>query len=379
MTSRCAVNKNRSDIENDIFSTFLVQKNCVTLMKKFVADWYPSSWDLDFLAKCTVGQTVSVKMGQPYTGDQVPKESDCSFKSQDLGEFFRFLATNRDTTTFRYAGYTHFAILNSAAQQFHTFDWSWAGLKDVGSSKSTLWAGSTGSFTPCHQDSYGCNLHAQIIGCKEWLLWPPDYDLGATRLPYEESSTFSSVDVLDENYAKSALRIVVSPGEIIFIPKHWWHLARNLETSVSINTWIELSTDSVDRIQEAITRLLICSLKGSESPQDWVNPGEEISKSHENEMFLRQAINQSNQTSGSTSMSRKDDESKQCYFIIDKAATTSDSFIQRIPLPKHPSSYKKSSQEETDKSVVDTLINLIVCDRDIMNKLSAKLLNCSLR
>ena len=166
MTSGYAENFDRYAIENDIFNSFLIKKNRVSFMKNFITDWDPTLWNLDFLAECTLGQTVSVKVGQPYTGNRVPTESECSFKQQDLGEFFRFLKTYEDSSTFHYAGYTHFATLGSTAQQFHKFDWSWAGLKDVGSSKSTLWAGSAGSFTPCHKDSYGCNLHAQLMGVK---------------------------------------------------------------------------------------------------------------------------------------------------------------------------------------------------------------------
>ena len=369
-------NRNRQEIEKDVFNTFLIKENCVALLKNFITEWDPALWDLDFLAECTSGQTVTVKTGKPYSGDRVPTESECDFKQQDLGGFFRYLKTYKDNSTFHYAGYAHFAILNNATPKFHSFDWSWAGLNNFGSHKSTLWAGSAGSFTPCHKDSYGCNLHAQLLGCKEWLLWPPEHDLCPTRLPYEESSTFSSVDVLKETHVKSAVRIVATPGDVIFIPKHWWHLARNLETSVSINTWIDLASDSFDRLKEAIARLLVFSLKGSDSSQSWLNPGEEISSAKENEMLLKHAISQCQHSSSTNDKLKKDLPSRNFYLMIDKAANRSEDFIQCFPLSSHSSMSDENRSKKTE-NIVDTLLDIIVSDESIMNNLSNALLKCT--
>ena len=368
--------RNRQEVEKDVFNTVLIKKNCVALLKNFITEWGPTLWDLDFLAECTSGQTVTVKSGRPYSGNRVPTESECDFNQQDLGEFFRLLKTYKDNSTFHYAGYTHFAILNDTAPKFHSFDWSWAGLNDVGSYKSTLWAGSAGSFTPCHKDSYGCNLHAQLLGCKEWLLWPPEHDLCPTRLPYEESSTFSSVDVLNETHVKSAVRIVATPGDVIFIPKHWWHLARNLNTSVSINTWIDLASDSLDRLKEAIARLLVFSLKRSDSSQSWLNPGEEISTAKENEMLLKHAISQCQQPSSTNDESNTDLQGRKSYLTIDKAANRPEDFIQCFPLSSH-SSTSDENKSKRKENIVDTLIDLIVSDESIMNNITSKLLNCT--
>lgn len=34
--------------------------------------------------------------------------------------------------------------------------------------------------------------------------------------------------------------IDLEPGDVLYVPKNWWHLVENLETSISINTWVEL-------------------------------------------------------------------------------------------------------------------------------------------
>ena len=76
-------------------------------------------------------------------------------------------------------------------------DWSCAGFPHVSGSESTFWFGSAGAHTPCHYDTYGVNLVAQLYGRKRWVLFPPgDTDvLAPTRVPYEESSVYSDIDL----------------------------------------------------------------------------------------------------------------------------------------------------------------------------------------
>ena len=54
------------------------------------------------------------------------------------------------------------------------------------------------------QDSYGCNLVCQVVGSKQWTMFPPSASplLSPTRVPYEESSVYSLVNMvnLEQNY-----------------------------------------------------------------------------------------------------------------------------------------------------------------------------------
>lgn len=47
---------------------------------------------------------------------------------------------------------------------FQSITWKKLGYESLGAKDSTLWIGSTGAHTPCHQDLYGINLVAQVYG-----------------------------------------------------------------------------------------------------------------------------------------------------------------------------------------------------------------------
>jgi lysine-specific demethylase 8 len=74
-----------------------------------------------------------------------------------------------------------------------------------------------------HADGYH-NFNAQIRGRKEWILLPPD------------QSIQSGVKYMELVRLKS-FSCITSKGEILYIPKLWWHAATALETCININAW----------------------------------------------------------------------------------------------------------------------------------------------
>ncbi|XP_036599993.1 HSPB1-associated protein 1-like, partial [Trichosurus vulpecula] len=83
--------------------------------------------------------------------------------------------------------------------------------------------------------------------------------------------------------------------QVLFVPRHWWHYVESIDPiTVSINSWIELEEDHQARVEEAITRMIVCALKAAEDPTDtkaWLNPTEVEGTSHEiNCQYLNGAI-----------------------------------------------------------------------------------------
>merc|ERR1719391_1451811 len=132
------------------------------------------------------------------------------------------------------------------------FSWDGLGYPGRAGKDSTLWIGTQGAYTPCHQDSYGYNLVAQLYGTKRWILFPPDQSelLYPSRVPYEESSTYSGLNfqALTANSAEqlSALGrttphlVELQPGEVLYVPRHWWHAVAHTTFAISVNSWMEL-------------------------------------------------------------------------------------------------------------------------------------------
>eukprot|EP00951_Prasinocladus_malaysianus_P004766 scaffold33757_cov55-Prasinocladus_malaysianus.AAC.1 len=47
--------------------------------------------------------------------------------------------------------------------------------------------------------------------------------LRPTRVPYEESSVYSELSAKKVDGHPEALEVILQPGEVLFVPRHWWH------------------------------------------------------------------------------------------------------------------------------------------------------------
>uniref|UniRef100_A0A2M4CVZ6 JmjC domain-containing protein n=1 Tax=Anopheles darlingi TaxID=43151 RepID=A0A2M4CVZ6_ANODA len=161
---------------------------------------------------------------------------------------------------------------------------AWCGFPEI-DEDITFWIGSTFAHTPCHYDTYGCNIVVQVYGRKSWILLPPEAKLKPVRVPFEESSVYCSqnfysppsyrdfVEVENEVY-----HVVLEPGMTLIVPPRWWHFVECLEPSLNFNTWLPLSHDLETLISECITKILIletCKDLPAEVRALALNPNEE--------------------------------------------------------------------------------------------------------
>lgn len=57
--------------------------------------------------------------------------------------------------------------------------------------------------------------------------------------------------------------MTLEPGDVLYVPKHWWHFVEAVDTSLSVNVWVDAPDDAQDRAKEALARVLVTSLSGS--------------------------------------------------------------------------------------------------------------------
>ena len=135
----------------------------------------------------------------------------------------------------------------------------------------------------------------QVSGQKRWKLWRPSSPLQSTavRVPYEESSIYNEMDPVKQatlQWCPPDYDILLQPGDILIIPKHWWHfVVTESNFAISVNAWQEEITDSTERLNEAMTRFcfgaILSALKEVKYFSDqqngytstlnsWINPSE---------------------------------------------------------------------------------------------------------
>ncbi|KAK7495632.1 hypothetical protein BaRGS_00013079 [Batillaria attramentaria] len=276
--------------------TMLLSETCPPLLIRGGIDQWPAS-------KWTVNSLVDVLKDKSLRCRLMPLERESAGKSTDNSPLKNFSPQQFSC----YIDYKYMnQVFDSHPEMLKDVCWSSLGLQGIDGSKSTMWIGSPGACTPCHYDSYGFNLVAQIQGRKQWVLFPPEDSafLYPTRIPYEESSVFSQVDVTRPDMTRFPLfkksrpySVTLEPGQVLYVPRHWWHFVTCKETAISINTWVDVPKDAESRVHEAVTRCLASALipyltetAGKSAFDQWINPTEEIEAAATNMAYLTQAL-----------------------------------------------------------------------------------------
>lgn len=90
--------------------------------------------------------------------------------------------------------------------------------------------------------------------------------------------TILYITEIDKNC--KCISVILSPGDVLFVPHKWWHYVENLTTAVSINAWIQVpKLDNVARLKESVVRFMagsICSVTVDTLHKQLLNPNEVI-------------------------------------------------------------------------------------------------------
>lgn len=109
------------------------------------------------------------------------------------------------------------------------------------------WMGPSGCLSPIHFDPLD-NLLIQVIGRKKVILINKEVEaslLYCAEGSNPQQNTSAIEDIENPDYSKYPRFLEVDeiktgelhPGDLLFIPRKWWHAARSLDFSISVNTW----------------------------------------------------------------------------------------------------------------------------------------------
>ncbi|XP_046587468.1 HSPB1-associated protein 1 homolog isoform X1 [Neodiprion lecontei] len=248
-------------IEPVVFNNLLRDSNGKYLWK--FLDWNPND-----LAEKLGDLKLPFRIGFNARTTEPQWDFKCDVKSMTMRNFLQNVGTLVESNEWQYFDYKYMhEWFSHHPEILSSFDWKRFGFDQRGED-STLWIGSQGAHTNCHQDTYGCNLVAQVHGRKRWLLFSPDSHnkLQPTRVPYEESTVYSSFNFFcpskDDEEAllrtdPKARMVILEPGQVLLVPNGWWHYVESIDLSISVNIWIPLAADCHSRVGEALVNLIV--------------------------------------------------------------------------------------------------------------------------
>jgi lysine-specific demethylase 8 len=218
------------------FKRNYIDKNRPLLMRKATADW-PAirKWSFEYFASLKLPKRLYLEKGNVMQGTP-------EYDELDYNEYIRRLMDDDHGKASDQQGYLSvFKIFRAFPQLKEDVDFS---LFSQFKLKNTVagWIGPAGTVTGYHID-WGDNVFAQICGRKELrLVAPQDSRYMYANNRFDQGTTSSDVDVDHYDPQRFPLferateyRLVVHPGDMLFIPRGWWHHVRSLDKSISVS------------------------------------------------------------------------------------------------------------------------------------------------
>jgi lysine-specific demethylase 8 len=192
--------------------------------------------DINYLMKIAAFRTVPVELGKAYTDDNWGQNL---FK---FGDFLQEISKESSSTCAYLAQHDLFDQIPMLKNDFSIPDYCSVISDDV---IIKSWIGPKNTISSMHTDAKH-NLLCQVIGEKLIILASPAETMNL--YPYDSIlSNTSQIDAENLDFEKFPLtkkvkfkRIILRAGEMLYIPKNYWHYVRSLTPSISISFWFEL-------------------------------------------------------------------------------------------------------------------------------------------
>lgn len=115
-----------------------------------------------------------------------------------------------------------------------------------GAMEYRLWIGAPGQRSTIHNDPYH-NLNAQIVGRKRFICFAPSQHPALYPVFFHRAMWVSPIDPAVPDLARypdfeqaQGFEAELHPGDILFLPRFWWHIVEAATAAVNINQWLYL-------------------------------------------------------------------------------------------------------------------------------------------
>lgn len=199
-------------------------------------DWKAiEKWNkIDYLMKTCGYRTVPIELGDKYDNE------DWSQGTFQFGDFLRQSILEKQKSKAYLAQHNLFDQIEELRKDFNVPEF--CNVDDSPVIKS--WIGPRDTISSMHTDDKH-NIFTQVVGQKLVILANPDENENLYTHDGILSNT-SQVDPENLNYDSFPLtknvkfmRIIVNSGEMLFIPKLWFHYVRALTNSISVSFWFD--------------------------------------------------------------------------------------------------------------------------------------------
>eukprot|EP00921_Rhytidocystis_pertsovi_P002895 GHVQ01004858.1.p1 GENE.GHVQ01004858.1~~GHVQ01004858.1.p1 ORF type:complete len:473 (-),score=31.97 GHVQ01004858.1:706-2124(-) len=234
------------DMSLEKFICDYMEQGMPVIVKGYCKHWDAvSKWaDFSYFRKVAGRRTVPVEIGSNYTA---------ASWTQKLMTFNEFLSTYVENDSPPDKGYLAqhpiFEQIPVLEKDLMTPEFASCGITDT--LIRMLWLGPAGTVSPLHTDPYQ-NIYIQLVGRKYVKLCHPSesaniYAFKDGLLTNTSSVNWDISQPLPDScerrfplFSKAQfVEAVVEAGDLLYIPRGWWHFVKSLDRSASVSYWFE--------------------------------------------------------------------------------------------------------------------------------------------
>lgn len=226
-----------SGIDAHTFKKNYIDKGTPVLLKGFAKNWEATKkWNLDFFLSIEKDESILL-LDKNYIQDSH------GFKKASFKDYILKLkeAKNNEDMVKEYL--TTLNVFHYFPHLKEDIDFSFY-EKHTTFNDISAWIGPLGTVSDFHADTAN-NVYTQIKGRKMFILCAPKFSNNMYRSNkhiYGAIACGVNINHFDEKrfpkFKKSIFHtVILEPGDVLFIPKKWWHYVQSLEASISISNF----------------------------------------------------------------------------------------------------------------------------------------------